>query len=144
MAGALNAIRYARTNCVPLLGTCGGFQHMVLEYARNVLGLADADHAEENPSASVLMVVPLTCSVSETTNTFRLVPESRVAALYGKEEIEETYGTCNYGVNPAWAPLLEQNELRTVGVDTEGVSRIMELDSPADQGASSGGGRLRP
>ena len=40
------AIEYARANKVPCLGTCGGFQHMVLEYARNVLHYRDAQHAE--------------------------------------------------------------------------------------------------
>ena len=45
MDGALLAIRYARERQVPFLGTCGGFQHAVLEYARNVLGWADAGHA---------------------------------------------------------------------------------------------------
>ena len=40
MDGALSAITYARTRDVPLLGTCGGFQHIVVEYARNVLGVA--------------------------------------------------------------------------------------------------------
>lgn len=37
------AITYARTNDVPLLGTCGGFQHVVVEFARNVLGITDQD-----------------------------------------------------------------------------------------------------
>src|ERR1700678_821206 len=44
--GALAGIRYARENMVPFLGTCGGFQHLIIEYARNVMGLADASHAE--------------------------------------------------------------------------------------------------
>jgi CTP synthase (UTP-ammonia lyase) len=76
MQGALNGIQFARERKVPFLGTCGGFQHMIIEYARNVLGLSEADHAEENPAASILMVTPLTCSVSEKTNTFRLTPGS--------------------------------------------------------------------
>src|SRR5205814_8372596 len=38
MAGALDAIRYARENDLPLLGTCAGFQHVLVEYARNVTG----------------------------------------------------------------------------------------------------------
>lgn len=44
MDGALLAIRFAREQRRPFLGTCGGFQHAVLEYARNVLGWSDAEH----------------------------------------------------------------------------------------------------
>ena len=49
MEGALTAIGYARENGVPLGGACAGFQHVILEYARNVLGFADAVHAEYGP-----------------------------------------------------------------------------------------------
>src|ERR1017187_3715784 len=45
MEGALHAIRFARERKVPFLGTCGGSQHAVIEFARNVLGLSAADHA---------------------------------------------------------------------------------------------------
>jgi CTP synthase (UTP-ammonia lyase) len=51
MEGALLAIRHAREAAIPFLGTCGGFQHAVIEYARNVLGWADAQHAETAPGA---------------------------------------------------------------------------------------------
>ena len=57
MDGALGAIRFARESGVPFLGTCGGFQHAVVEYARNVLGWADADHAETAPQAARAVVV---------------------------------------------------------------------------------------
>lgn len=46
LLGALSAIRYAHEQPIPLLGTCGGFQHIVIEYARHVLGLSDAAHAK--------------------------------------------------------------------------------------------------
>jgi CTP synthase (UTP-ammonia lyase) len=128
MQGALNGIRFARECQIPFLGTCGGFQHMIIEYARNVLGLSEADHAEENPAASMLLVAPLTCSVSEKTNTFILTPGSKVASAYGNVEIVEQYGICNYGLNPEFAPLLDQAGLRVIGVDTDGETRIMELD----------------
>jgi CTP synthase (UTP-ammonia lyase) len=52
MEGALLAIRHARETAIPFLGTCGGFQHAVIEYARNVLGWADAEHAETAPDAA--------------------------------------------------------------------------------------------
>src|SRR5687768_6308913 len=41
---ALEVIRYARTNDIPTLGNCGGFQHMVIEFARNVCGIVNAGH----------------------------------------------------------------------------------------------------
>ncbi|MBP0723718.1 CTP synthase [Bacillus sp. RG28] len=129
MQGALNGIRFAREQNVPFLGTCGGFQHMVIEFARNVLGLSDADHAEENPTSSLLLVAPLTCSVSEKTHNFKLAPNSKVADIYGSTEIVEQYGICNYGLNPEFAPLLEEAGMRIAGVDSEGETRIMELSN---------------
>lgn len=62
-AGSIAGIQWARENDVPLLGTCGGFQHVVIEFARNVLGIRDAEHAETSPDASELVVVPLACSL---------------------------------------------------------------------------------
>jgi Glutamine amidotransferase class-I len=79
MAGALLAIRYAREHRVPFLGTCGGFQHAVLEYARDVLGWADAEHAETAPGASRAVISPLACALVEALGTIRLVPGTRIA-----------------------------------------------------------------
>src|SRR5437879_340498 len=56
MDGALYAIQCARTTPVPFLGTCGGFQHALIEYARNVLGLTNANHAETSPNAALPLV----------------------------------------------------------------------------------------
>ena len=63
MEGALSAIRFARESGRPFLGMCGGFQHALIEYARNALGLAGADHAETNPTVELALVTPLTCSL---------------------------------------------------------------------------------
>src|ERR1700733_9343232 len=63
MTGALEIIKYARMNNIPTLGTCGGFQHMAIAFARNVLGVTDAEHAEYDPYASKLVVTPLSCSL---------------------------------------------------------------------------------
>src|SRR5689334_22470019 len=48
MAGMLRGIRFARERGVPFLGTCGGFQYALIELTRNVLGIADADSAEND------------------------------------------------------------------------------------------------
>ena len=61
--GVLTAIRTARVRQIPFLGTCGGFQHALIEFARNVCGLAGVEHAELAPTADELLVVPLECSL---------------------------------------------------------------------------------
>ena len=59
MDGVLAANRHARENCLPFLGTCGGFQHAVIEFARNVVGIRGADHAETDVQASDLVITQL-------------------------------------------------------------------------------------
>jgi CTP synthase (UTP-ammonia lyase) len=125
--GALAAIRLARESKIPVLGTCGGFQHIVLEYARNVLGIGDADHEETNPEASTLVISRLACSLVGRTMNISLQEGSRVASLYGRSTTEERY-LCNFGVNPAYADRLASGGLRVVGSDVEGVVRVVELE----------------
>src|SRR5262252_6315541 len=62
-AGALAAIQFARANRVPFLGTSAGFQYALIEFARNVLGFADADHQKTNPSAAMPLISPLGCAL---------------------------------------------------------------------------------
>jgi len=99
LAGVLAAIRYARESDLPLLGTCGGFQHVVLEYARNVLGIADANHAEYDPYASRLFISRLACSLVGQTMALRLASGSRAAEAYASLAAVEQY-YCNFGINP--------------------------------------------
>jgi CTP synthase (UTP-ammonia lyase) len=126
MDGALAAIRHAREQGVPLLGTCGGFQHMVLEFCRNVLGLADADHAETNPGAPRLAITPLTCSLAGQTHPVHLVPGSRVAGICGAAVLMEPF-YCNFGLNPEYRPLLEARGLAVSGLGEDGLVRVVEL-----------------
>jgi CTP synthase (UTP-ammonia lyase) len=127
MDGALKGIQFAREHALPFLGTCGGFQHMVIEYARNVLGFAEADHAESNSDASMLLIAPLTCSFNEDIHTFTLAPNSRIATIYGQSEIVEQYGICNYGLNRSFESLFAQGEMSITGVDRNGEVRVLEL-----------------
>jgi CTP synthase (UTP-ammonia lyase) len=124
--GVLAAIRVARERRTPFLGTCGGFQHAVIEYARHVLGIADADHAETS-SAGRLVITPLSCSLVGATGTIRFAAGSRVARLYGVLESEERYH-CSYGVDPAFRAALETGGMRVTGVDAEGDVRVGELE----------------
>lgn len=127
LEGALAAIRFARQERVPVLGTCGGFQHMILEYARDVLGFSDAEHEESNPKAPTLFISRLACSLVGRTMTIRLEPASLLAKLYGKLTAEEQY-LCNFGVNPDYVDTLRSGALRIVGSDDEGVVRAVEME----------------
>lgn len=70
-SGAIKAIQYARENDYPFIGTCGGFQYTVIEYARNKLNLLGVQHAEYNPEAADLIITPLSCSlVGQTRKVF--------------------------------------------------------------------------
>jgi CTP synthase (UTP-ammonia lyase) len=124
--GAISAIRLAREGSIPLLGACGGFQHIVLEYARNVLGLADAGHEETDPGGKRLIISRLACSLAGRTMTITLEPGSLVARAYGRTKVEEQY-QCNFGVNPEYAEMLRRSSLRVAGSDSEGVVRVVEL-----------------
>lgn len=126
MDGALSAIRIAREGGIPLLGTCGGFQHIIIEYARNVLNFADAEHEESAPNASRLFISRLACSLAGRTMTITLVPDSKLADVYGQTSVREQY-LCNFGVNPQYADILRSGAMRAVGTDAEGVIRAVEL-----------------
>ena len=128
MDGALRAICHARENGVPFLGTCGGFQHAIVEYARNVLGWADAEHAETAPGAARAVIAPLACALVETTEVVRLWPGTRIAAAYGRVQISEGY-RCRYGLNPAFQTALVAGPLRAAADDATGEVRAVELDA---------------
>ena len=126
MDNTLWAIRYAREHRVPCMGTCGGFQHIIIEYARNVLGFRDAHHAEYNPFASDLFISRLDCSLAGREMTLRFVTGSRVAGVYGTTHAKERY-YCNFGVNPERVELLRGGPLVISGADQEGEVRVVEL-----------------
>lgn len=127
MDGALLAIRHARSKLVPFLGSCGGFQHAVVEYARNVLGWADADHAETAPGSPRAVIAPLACSLVEVAGKVRFVPGSRLAEAYATSEASEGYH-CSYGINPKFADAIAGGPLRVAARDEAGDIRAVELD----------------
>ncbi|UVK97535.1 CTP synthase [Pseudomonas sp. B21-048] len=126
MGGALRAIRFAREQQRPFLGTCGGFQHAVLEFARNVLGWQDAEHGETSPEATRALLTPLACSLVEAVDSIHLVEGSLIAKAYEKTETREGYH-CRYGVNPEFERALLKQQLHAVGHDSAGDLRAVEL-----------------
>lgn len=129
MAGALAAVRWARESKRPFLGTCGGFQHAAIEFARNIARMPHADHGE-TASAGDLVISPLTCSLVEKSGAVHFQPGSRLEAVYGRASAVESYH-CNYGVNPTYRPILEAAGLQFTAVDDAGDVRAFEL--PAEQ-----------
>jgi len=72
MEGALAAVRRARERRMPFLGTCGGFQHGILELARSVCGIPDADHAETSGDSGSIIISPLACELRGVSGRVRL------------------------------------------------------------------------
>lgn len=127
MDGALRAIRFARTLGKPFLGTCGGFQHAVVEYARNVLGWADADHAETAPTAARAVIVPLACSLVEVAEPVIFRGGTRIADAYGVSAISEGYH-CRYGLGDRFREVaFVDGALRIGAVDPQDDVRAIEL-----------------
>lgn len=124
--GALNAIRYAREQAVPFLGTCGGFQHAVIEYARHQMGWEDAEHAETSPEAKRAVISALSCSLIEAADVIDLVPGSRIAEAYGALSTTQTY-RCRYGLNEAFCAAILSGPLTVAGRDQAGDVRVIEL-----------------
>lgn len=125
-AGVFAAIRWAREMKRPLLGSCGGFQHMLIEYARNRAGISTADHAETNPGAAELVITALSCGLVEKTGGVSFVPGSRLREIYGRDSSVEGYH-CNYGVNAAYRAALEAAGVRFTSFDEAGDIRAAEL-----------------
>jgi len=126
MEGALGAIQFARESGRPFLGTCGGFQHALIEYARNVCGLPDAEHAESNPSAAFHLISPLSCALIEKTGDMFLDEGSLIRKAYGEARITEGFH-CTYGLNHDYSSLVLGQELRATAHDADGEVRAVEL-----------------
>ena len=127
-AGALAGIRFAREHRLPFLGTCAGFQHAVIEIARNVLGVRDAHHAEQGAAGAgaPLFIQELLCSLVGRTMHVRVV-DAAIRDLYGSSEATEQY-YCTMGLNEDHRPALAGVGLVVGGEDAaDGTTRIMRL-----------------
>jgi len=123
--GALFAIRYARERCIPLGGACAGFQHVVLEYALNVLAIPNAAHAEyDPPPGSALILHRMLCVVAGKELPITLAPDSKAAQAYNRTNIVERY-YCNFGINPEYRSRF--GALQVTGWDAADEPRVVEL-----------------
>jgi CTP synthase (UTP-ammonia lyase) len=126
----VEVLRRRREGGRATLGTCGGFQHMVVEYARDVAGLVAAGHGETDPTATDLVVAPLACSLVGEVRTVTAVPGSRIAEICGAAPFPG-FHFCSYGVNDRYRGALSDAGLvLSAYADDAGVEAI-ELPGPA-------------
>jgi CTP synthase (UTP-ammonia lyase) len=115
---AIDAIRFARESARPFLGTCGGFQHALLEYAESIWSV-DAANAETNPDATDPVITPLECARIDVAAEIYFEPGSRLARIYGTASTREEY-RCRYGLSPRYAQRLASGALRVAARDSAG------------------------
>ncbi|MBV8070541.1 MAG: CTP synthase, partial [Acidobacteriaceae bacterium] len=127
--GMLNAIRCAREEKIPYFGICLGMQTMVIEFARNVCGLKDADSTEFNPGTPYRVIYKLRelKGVDELGGTMRLgayvcrlADGSFAEQAYGATEISERHRH-RYEFNRDFEQILTQHGLRLTGQTPDGV-----------------------
>jgi CTP synthase len=140
--GKVGALRWARENLVPTLGICLGLQSMVIEYARNVLGWADASSTEFHPTSSHPVVATMieqkaiVDGEGDLGGTMRLgayeaqlAPGSVVAKAYGSEKVSERHRH-RYEVNNAYRAELEEAGLLISGTSPDSsLVEFVELQS---------------
>jgi CTP synthase (UTP-ammonia lyase) len=124
--GVITAVRTARELGIPLLATCGGFQHALLEYARDVCGLTRVTNAETAPDAQEQLIVLLDCSLKGHEDAVMIVPGTLAAKISGPGRRTERYH-CDYGLNADYLEALTAGGLRFSGFDDSGQVRIAEL-----------------
>ncbi|MEM7193610.1 MAG: hypothetical protein AAF402_01580 [Pseudomonadota bacterium] len=122
----LLAIHYARVNDRPFLGTCGGYQHAALEFARNALDYPEADNAEINPNCKMPLISGLSCRLYDQSADIFLAKGSRITDIYQSEKITEDY-FCGFGVNRDYLGIFDHSDLCFSGFDTDGDPRTLEI-----------------
>lgn len=134
--GKIEAIKFARVNKIPYFGLCYGMQLMVVEYARNVLGLSGANTAEIDPNAEHLVVDVMLeqkalIAAGKYGGTMRLgtyeeiIKNGTIAwEAYGVEKVEERHRH-RYEINPAYVERIEAAGLVFSGKSPDGV--LMEI-----------------
>ena len=131
--GKIQAISYARTHNIPFLGLCLGMQLSIVEYARNVLGYADAHSVELDPSTThpVIALMPDQNGVEDIGGTLRLGSypcvldkTSKAFSLYGDDTIHERHRH-RYEVNNDYRSVLTANGMKLSGLSPDG--RIVEM-----------------
>lgn len=127
MQNVLNTIAHTRKHNIPTFGNCGGFQHMIIEFARNVCGIENSDHEETNPVADDLVISRLACSLVGQYE--KLIIPDKNTLLYKILQADELIGKyhCSYGINADYIDTLKSNGLIFTAFSEDGSVRAFEL-----------------
>jgi CTP synthase (UTP-ammonia lyase) len=104
---AFAAVRHCLATGTPFLGTCGGFQHALVELARSRAGVADAAHEESDSGAADPVVSRLACSLIGEVRLVTPIAGTRFASICGSEPFEG-FHYCSFGLDPAYVEPLER------------------------------------
>jgi CTP synthase len=136
--GKIWAIKYVRENNIPFFGICLGMQMAVIEFARNVLGLSEANSTEmnENTPHPVISLMDEQKNVEDKGGTMRLgawdctlTAGSRVHNIYKTDDISERHRH-RYELNNSYLADLAKNGLTATGVNPKtGLAEIVEIDA---------------
>ncbi|WP_200807583.1 CTP synthase C-terminal region-related (seleno)protein [Clostridium merdae] len=124
--GAMNGIQFARENNYPFIGTCGGFQHVVLEFARDVLNLPEVKKTDFDPYVPNPFISALSCTLIEKTRNIFLTQGTKVAQIYNVKSSEERYN-CSFELNDQFKEQMLTHGWVIAGADEAGNTRILEL-----------------
>jgi CTP synthase len=138
MDGKLEAIRYARESKIPFFGICLGMQMAVVEFARNVLGFADAHSTEmkEYTTHPVISLMAEQKTIMHKGGTMRLgsypcklTPGSKAAQAYGNIERVEERHRHRFEFNNEYKSQFEAAGMRCTGINPDsGLAEIVEID----------------
>ena len=127
MQNVIQTIKYARENNIPTFGNCGGFQHMVIEFAINVCQIENADHEETNPDGSEHIIKELSCSLKGTEEYLEIIDEESILyKTYKRKNLNGKYW-CNYGLNSKFHKILESRGMKFTSVSDDGNYRSFEI-----------------
>lgn len=113
-----SVIKEARERSIPLLGTCRGFQQMVLEFARNVLEISNAEHEERDETAPNLFLTKLPVSLARR-RSISITEGTPLEPIYSRKHAPEVFFG-NYGVNPSVEGRLTKGGFISMASDSEG------------------------
>lgn len=136
--GKIETVRYARENKVPFFGICLGMQMAIIEYSRNILGLADANSTEmnENTSNPVVNLMEEQKTITDKGGTMRLgawkcdlKSDSLAYKIYGKATISERHRH-RYEYNSEYVDQLQKAGLIASGINPDtGLVEIVEIEN---------------